>query len=80
MKDTPHEKARENILQNAQKGEIYRLKFEGDATMYTGMPIALPGITGEDDEVFEFRILEPEEKAGVQRRSIHEIAWLEKSR
>jgi len=80
MKETPHEKARENILQNAQKGEIYRLRFEGDPVTYTGMPVAMPGSTGMDDEVFEFRILEPEEKAGVQRRSIHEIAWLEKER
>lgn len=80
MKETPHERVRELVMQNAQKGEVYRVMFRGDPVTYEGMPVALPGMTTDTGETFEFKVLSPEDKKGVQRRSIHDVAWMEQSK
>lgn len=73
-----HDKAREIIVENAQKGELYRMMFKDDPVTYEGIPVALPGVTSSDDDVFDFKVVEPPRKRGMLRRSVHQISWLEK--
>ena len=72
-----HEKARELIVENAQKGEMYRIVFEGDPQAYEGIPLALPGMTPADENVFIFKVLEPVHKRGTMRCVYRRIERME---
>lgn len=75
-----HERVREIVTENAQKGELYRLQFKNDPITYVGLPVALSGVTSSYDESFEFKVLEPADRRGLHRRSVREVEWLEKIR
>lgn len=75
---TTLETVRQAIIENAQKGESYRIEFNGDPVVYEGLPVALPGMTSADEDIFDFRVTAPEEKRGLQRRSVHEVRCLER--
>ena len=71
-------KVRETIVQNAQKGQMYRLIFADDPVIYEGMPITQPGMTADDENVFEIKLIGPSSREGdVLRRSINDITWIE---
>jgi hypothetical protein len=76
---TPHGTVRQTIIENAQKGETYRIEFHGDAVVYEGVPVGLPGMTSPDEDIFDFRVTAPEDHRGMQRRSVHEVKWLERA-
>ncbi len=76
---TPHATVRQIIIENAQKGETYRIEFNGDSVVYEGVPVALPGMTAPDEDIFDFRITGPDDRRGIQRRSVHEVKWLERA-
>jgi hypothetical protein len=74
------ERTWEAIVQNAQKGELYRIKFRGDPVTYEGIPLARPGWTSEKPGRFEFDVVRPERHRGVSERAIGEIETFERSR
>ncbi|MCF7837625.1 MAG: hypothetical protein K9N49_03255 [Candidatus Marinimicrobia bacterium] len=77
---TVQELAREIIIQNVQKGQMYRVKFSQDPVIYEGMPIALPGMLSGEDEVFEMRVVGPSQEGAVLRRAVGDISWIREFR
>ena len=74
------EKARERIIENAQKGEAFRIAFKGNPQVYEGIPVALPGLTVREEDCFEFKVREPPHKRGMKRFAYCQIANMEKLR
>ena len=68
----------EILVQNAQKGEIYLLKLKDSQLVYVTIPVLRDRFTTEAEDVFSFRILQPEENKGIFQRSIEDIELLEK--
>lgn len=69
---------RESIAANTQKGELYRVRFKGDRTEYTGIPAMLPGMMAEDRDLFAFKVVEPKDKKGVFKCRMHNVKSMEK--
>jgi hypothetical protein len=68
----------EIITMNAQKGETYAIKFKNDPTVYVGIPVLYHGFTsGDEEDVFSLKVLEPKERQGILRKSIRDIELLE---
>jgi len=76
---TAYEKIRETIIQNKQKGQIYRVKFARDAEVYKGIPIATPNIIEKNQNALEMRVSGSRRDGEILRRSIDEITWMEEA-
>jgi hypothetical protein len=68
----------EILVQNQQKGEIYKIKFRNETQTFTGIPMISHRIQQSNDSSFVFNILSPEEHKGIYERSLREIESLEK--
>lgn len=81
MQDThrqnKQDKIRETIIQNVQKGQIYRVKFAQDAEVYEGMPIASTGLTSDNNGYLEMRVSSENRAGEVLRRPMQDIIWME---
>ena len=73
-----HGRATELFTENAQKGELYRITFVDDPVSYVGMPVGAGATEEDDSETFRFKIVEPRDRRGVRRYSVHDVAWLER--
>ena len=69
---------RDIVATNTQKGETYRMVFRDDPTRYEGIPVAVSPIITSKVNVFDFKVLEPKQARGVQRRTFSEVISLEK--
>jgi hypothetical protein len=70
----------EVLVQNAQKGEPYRVKLVDDPVVYEGIPISTPGDTTQDDDTFRLDVSSPPEQAGLLHSRISKIEWIERMR
>ena len=77
-KDAKYRKYYEALVQNAQKGETYLLKLKDSPIVYIAIPVLRSTFTTDDENMFSFRILQPEEHKGVFQRSIDDIELLER--
>jgi hypothetical protein len=68
----------ETLAQNAQKGEIYILELKDDPVRYTTIPMIHLGLDAQEKDRFTFKVLQPEEYAGVYTRPLSDIVKLEK--
>jgi hypothetical protein len=67
----------ETLVQNAQKGEAYRVKLTEDPIVYEGIPISRPGETSHEQDAFRFEVTSPPEHAGLGHHRISDIEWIE---
>jgi len=65
----------ERFIQNRQKGDVYIVKFHGDSTVYRGIPIIESSAAFKEPLSFDFRVLSPEDEAGVQKRLVSNIEY-----
>lgn len=70
----------ETLVLNAQKGEPYRVKLEGDPTVLEGIPLSKPGDTTHDVGAFRMEVTAPPGRAGVLHGQIGDIEWIERVR
>jgi len=70
----------ETLVQNAQKGEPYRIKLFDDPVVYEGIPLSTPGDTTLDDDSFRLDVTSPEDRAGLMYGRISDIEWMERVR
>ena len=69
----------ERFIQNRQKGDVYKIKFHGDPTVYKGIPIIESSAAFKEPISFDFRVLEPEAGAEIQERLVSSIEYAERS-
>jgi hypothetical protein len=60
------EKAREQIIENRQKGELYRIELKDDPQVYEGIPVDFMGMVSDKEECFELKVLEPASARGMR--------------
>jgi hypothetical protein len=70
-------KVLEVLVQNAQRGERYRVKLVNDPVVYEGIPLSTPGATTQDDDTFRLDVTAPPEQAGMLHSRISNIEWIE---
>ena len=67
----------EVLVQNAQKGERYRLKLVDDPVVYEGIPLSIPGDATHDQDSFRLDVTSPLACAGLMYGRIRDIEWIE---
>ncbi len=69
----------EEIMQNTQKGDTYRIKFKRDNTVYEGIPVISPTESSDEGEAFLLKVLKP--KGGKEQFTelISEIEYLKRT-
>ena len=70
------EKIYETMIQNAQGGDSYLIRFKYDPIEYLGIPIVNISLASENE--FTFRVLEPKECAGIFVRCVEDIESFKK--
>ncbi len=70
----------ESLVQNAQKGEPYRVKLVDDPVIYEGIALSKPGDTTHDVDSFRVEVTSPPECAGLMYGRISDIEWIERVR
>ncbi|MGD8316632.1 MAG: hypothetical protein PVH21_04750 [Myxococcales bacterium] len=70
----------ETLVQNAQKGEPYRVKLIDDPVVYEGIPLSTPGDTTFDEDSFRLDVTSPPGRAGLLYGRISDIEWIERVR
>ncbi len=68
----------EQLVQNVQKGEIYRVKLKNDPQVYLAIPMIPARIQNENPQKFLLKVISPESKQGVYEQFIGDIESLEK--
>jgi hypothetical protein len=66
----------ETLVQNAQKGETFSIKFWNDPEIYTGIPFVRDLSKTAGNTNFMFKVLSPEKHKGVFEKSLGEIEIL----
>jgi hypothetical protein len=67
----------EEIVQNAQKGEIYSIKFRNDPIVYKGIPLVSRAMPAGRRGEFEIEIIQPEPAKGIRRANLRQIERME---
>lgn len=70
----------ETLVQNAQKGEPYRVKLVNDPIVYEGIPLSMPGDTTRNADAFRLEVTSPSDQAGLMFSRISDIEWIERVR
>ncbi|HSN82254.1 MAG TPA: hypothetical protein VLS88_06720 [Polyangiales bacterium] len=70
----------ETLVQNARKGEPYRVKLVDDPVVYEGIPLSTPGDATRDPDTFRLEVTSPSEDAGLMYGRISDIEWIERVR
>jgi hypothetical protein len=70
----------ETLVQNAQKGEPYRVKLIDDPVVYEGIPLSKPGDTTHDEDAFRLDVTSPPQHSGLLHGRIRDIEWIERVR
>ena len=72
------EEVRRIIAANTQKGALYRVRFADESTVYEGIPLALPPIITGQVGAFDFKVVKPADRQGVQRHTVDEVVYMQK--
>jgi hypothetical protein len=67
----------EILIQNQQKGEIYTIRFRNETPAYTGIPMITHNMQQNNDSMFVFNVLSPEEFKGIHERYVKDIESIE---
>jgi hypothetical protein len=68
----------EILVQNAQKGETYKMKLTTSPVTYLAIPMKNLGTRSGDKNMFSYQVLYPEDQKGLYEGWIDEIELLEK--
>lgn len=66
------------LVQNARKGERYRIKLKGSTLEYNAIPLIQMNFDVPGDGTFMMKIFEPAEYKGIQYHRLEDIDTLEK--
>lgn len=77
--DSREQKFYEEIMQNNQKGDLYRIKFKGDNTVYEGIPVISSTQSSEEGDSFTLKVLKPKGGKNQITGLISELEYLEQA-
>jgi abortive infection bacteriophage resistance protein len=69
----------EVIVENTQRGDLYKLKFKNDNTIYLGIPVICATCEDENEVKFNFKVIEPKGHKDLITEYISEIEYLQRT-
>ena len=69
----------ETIVENTQRGDLYRLKFKNDNTIYLGIPVICATCEDENEVKFNFKVIEPKGGKDLITEYISEIEYMKRT-
>ncbi len=68
----------EKLVQNVQKGEMYKVKLKNDSRVYLAIPMIPGRYQNEDPSKFLLKVIAPEAEKGVHEHLVEDIELLER--
>lgn len=68
----------EKLVQNVQKGEMYKVKLKSNTQVYLAIPMIPGRYQNENPPKFLLKVLAPEAEKGVYEHFVKDIELLEK--
>lgn len=68
----------EKLVQNVQKGEMYKVKLKNDSRIYLAIPMIPGRYQNENPPKFLLKVVAPEADKGVYEHLLEDIEFLER--